>query len=131
MKRLRQYRTLKCVCEKYNIDPQKLQTMVTKGSIKAILCNDTLAVSEDDVRAYIADRDINRSQFAHLKGPITLSEAAQKYRFNTGSLWRWIGKGEIQILEQDGYRVFVNEADVAYARALADMKGLRSGQSLF
>ncbi len=129
---MKTYMTFTKAVEQYNIESKKLQELVDQGEIRAALLEDELIVLIDDVRAYVAERDVTRDQFKHLENqPIILSEAARKYRFNTGSLWRWIGKDQIRILKRDGYRVFLNEADVAYARALADAKKLRSGQSLF
>ena len=133
---MKTYLTLKDAVAEYNIKPEKLQDLIDQGDVKTALLdgNDSqLIVSKDDIKAYVAERDITREQFEHLDGvEIGVNEAAIKYRFSSGTLSRWVQEGKIRLIRQEGnYKKLINEADVAYARALADAKGLRPGRSLF
>jgi len=133
---MKTYLTLKDAVAEYNIKPEKLQDLIDQGDVKTALLdgNDSqLIVSKDDIKAYVAERDITREQFEHLDGvEIGVNEAAIKYRFSSGTLSRWVQEGKIRLIRQEGnYKKLINEADVAYARALADAKGLCPGRSLF
>ena len=126
------YKTLKDAAEKYNVEPEKLQELTDQGNVHTVLFEDELLVSEDDVRTYVAQRDVRREQFKHLEGvEIGLNQAAIKYGFSTVVLSDWMKRGQVRFIRKQGNRKIINEADVAYARALADIKGLRSGRPLF
>ena len=126
------YKTLKDAAEKYNVEPEKLQELIGQGDVHTVLFEDELLVSEDDVRTYVAKRDVSREQFKHLEGvEIGLNQAAIKYGFSTVVLSDWMKRGQVRFIRQQGNRKIISEADVAYARALADIKGLRSGRPLF
>jgi hypothetical protein len=126
------YKTLKDAAEKYNVEPEKLQELTDQGNVHTVLFEDELLVSEDDVRTYVAQRDVSREQFKHLEGvEIGLNQAAIKYGFSTVVLSDWMKRGQVRFIRQQANRKIINEADVAYARALADIKGLRSGRPLF
>jgi hypothetical protein len=89
-------------------------------------------VARDEVAALAADRFIRREDFKHLVGvKISLTDASWKYHFQVGQLSKWIRQGHISVLERTSTVVYVNEADIAYARALADLKGTKRGSSLF
>ena len=126
------YKTLQDAAEKYNIEPERLQELVDQGEVRSGMLNDELIVLEDDVRTYVAERDVTREQFKHLEGvEIGINQAAIKYRFTGVTISDWVKRGEIRLIRQRGNRKLINEADVAYARALADIKGMRSGRPLF
>jgi len=126
------YKTLQDAAEKYNIEPERLQELVDQGEVRSGMLNDELIVLEDDVRTYVAERDVTREQFKHLEGvEIGINQAAIKYRFTGVTIADWVKRGKIRLIRQRGNRKLINEADVAYARALADIKGLRSGRPLF
>lgn len=62
--------------------------------------------------------------------PIRVSEAAEKYRFDSKSIHNWILSGWVTVLEREPVRK-VNEGDVAGARALADLVGHVAGRAVF
>jgi transposase len=80
-------------------------------------------------------RQIRRSQFAHLEDQeISVTDAAKKYGLSRRSIERWVARGYVRGLGiAPGYkrRKMVNEADVAYARALVEIKDPAQGQALF
>ena len=126
------YKTLQDAAEKYNIEPERLQELVDQGEVRSGMLGDELIVLEDDVRTYVAERDVTREQFKHLEGvEIGVNQAAIKYRFTGVTISDWVKRGKIRLIRQQGNRKLINEADVAYARALADIKGMRSGRPLF
>ena len=54
-------------------------------------------------------------QFVHLKGEqISISDAARKYDVPLTTLSGWAKKRNLITRTSDGYRVFLNEQDVAY-----------------
>ncbi len=126
------YKTLQDAAEKYNVEPERLQELVDQGEVRSGMLGDELIVLEDDVRTYVAERDVTREQFKHLEGvEIGVNQAAVKYRFTGVTISDWVKRGKIRLIRQQGNRKLINEADVAYARALADIKGMRSGRPLF
>jgi len=126
------YKTLQDAAEKYNIEPERLRELVDQGDVRSGMLGDELIVLEDDVRTYVAERDVTREQFKHLEGvEIGVNQAAIKYRFTGVTISDWVKRGKIRLIRQQGNRKLINEADVAYARALADIKGMRSGRPLF
>jgi hypothetical protein len=78
-------------------------------------------------------RSLDRSQWEHLRGrPITASDAERHYGLSRNYYARWGREGYIRKLGEDGWRVWLDEADVAYATTLAEVSGgLRQGRALF
>lgn len=62
--------------------------------------------------------------------PILVSEAAEKYGFHRHSIYNWIEGGWVNVLQPEP-RVRVNEGDIAFARALADLVGHVPGRAVF
>ncbi|MFB0537548.1 MAG: hypothetical protein ACETWR_21495 [Anaerolineae bacterium] len=126
------YKTLQDAAEQYNVEPEKLRELIDQGDLRAGMLGDELIVLEADVLTYVADRDVSREQFKHLDGvEIGINQAAIKYGFSTVVISDWVKRGKVRFIRKQGNRKLINEADVAYARALADIKGLRSGRPLF
>ena len=82
-----------------------------------------LAVAEvqqppaDDINARL--RQIRREDFAHLEGvEIGLSDAARKFNVPYQVIQRWLQRGYIRVLRQEGRRKFLNESDVAFCVAI-------------
>mgnify|MGYP002397208544 CR=1 FL=1 len=62
---------------------------------------------------------------------ILATEAAEKYGFSTTSIYRWNEAGWVSIARIDeGNRLF-NEGDIAFAKALVDLTGHKSGKAAF
>lgn len=90
-----------------------------------------LLVLEEEARE-VAKR-LDRRQWEHLAGrPITASDAERHYGLSKNYYARWAREGYIRKLGEDGWRIWIDEADVAYATALAEISGgLRQGRALF
>jgi hypothetical protein len=79
-----------------------------------------------DVADRLTSARIQRKGYGIL-GP----DAAEKYGFDVGSLYRWQREGWVKLLiERQRSRVF-DEGDIAFARALADEIGHVQGKSVF
>lgn len=58
--------------------------------------------------------DIIKQLYPNLIGqPITISQASAKYGIHRQTIWQWVKSGYITIITP-GYRMTVDEADVAY-----------------
>jgi hypothetical protein len=64
---------------------------------------------------------------------ITIDEAISKYGFPNATIYRWHKAGWVHavgVAEKYNAALF-NEGDIAFARALADLRGQASGKSVF
>jgi predicted site-specific integrase-resolvase len=114
----------------------KLRALIEKGKIKALALPDgELYVSEQAVTtmASVPKEELPEyKKHAHLKGQaISINEAARKYEINPPTLWKWVQAGHIATLSNDGYRLFIDEADVAYCAEVYHQKGGGRGRRLF
>lgn len=124
--------------EKYKIPEPEIRSLIRDGQLAYYVLDDqgqTELIAQDDIATLAADRLVRRDQFRRLEGvPIGVSEAAIKYRFHVGTLSQWISDGHIREIGPDPthkQRRLINEADVAYAAALRDVKGIRPGRSFW
>lgn len=90
-----------------------------------------LLVLEEEAKE-VAQR-LDRRQWEHLRDrPITASDAERHYGLSKNYYARWAREGYVRKLGEDGWRVWLDEADIAYATALAEVSGgLRQGRALF
>ena len=119
----------------YGLDETEINRLIADGELDTHLVEldgkDLTVIADSDIRNIAAER-IDRAQFAHLEGiEINSSDAAKKYSFYPTSLLRWAALDYIKVLRRQGKTIYLNEADVAFARKRADVKELKSGQSLF
>jgi hypothetical protein len=63
--------------------------------------------------------------------PIPAHEAAHKYSFTPQAIYNWHKNGWVEKLGGDRRNRLFNEGDIAFARALADLRGLITGKSVF
>ncbi len=136
--------------ERLGLSVSDLRIRIETGTITAgMLPTGEIVVSESELagqKTAPLDEDINaqlraikREDFAHLMGQaITVSEAAKKYSRKYGAkiirrtVSDWTERGYIKILKS-GYRMELNEADVAYCAAVHVARkeiGIRAGTPL-
>ena len=123
----------------YKIPEPELRDLVEQGRLELYEMDDengrVWLVAKDAVARIAATKFIRRENFRHLEDvPIGMSEAALKYSFHVGTISQWVKDGRIREIGPDpGHkqRRLINEADVAYAAALRDLKGIRPGRSLW
>ena len=92
-------------------------------------------MADEDV-AVIAERDALWAQVRQLDGnSIGIEEACRKYSVSKASIYRWIDLGYVRVLDDQrgggrGHKRLVNEADVAYAALVAEVRGRKKGKRI-
>ena len=110
------------------LNPIRLQDLIRVGTLKAARIKGETVVDEekvDEIATKPKKEDLEEyKQFAHLKGePISISDAARKYDVRHTNFSRWIKLGYIKRLDQDGYRVYADEQEVAYCASVYSRRG--------
>lgn len=136
MAELPTYITLEEAARRYRIDPQVLAGMVESGKVRAVKVNrGIIAVAEGDVKL-ISRREELWERVRYLDGiPIGLEEACTKYQLSSPSLYRWISRGYVRVLQDQrrggrGHKRTLNEADVAYIALVAKERGKVRGKRI-
>ncbi|MBN1581377.1 MAG: hypothetical protein JXA89_11810 [Anaerolineae bacterium] len=131
------YIPLPLAVQKYHLDADRVQAAIENGEIEIAHVEgsaDPLLLDES-LREWLAARRVDRAKFTSLEGQkISVNDAAEKYGFHYSTIMHWIEMGKIKSFGlAPGYkrRLLVNEADIAYARALADLKQPIAGQGVF
>ena len=130
------YTTMDKAIEIYHLDPAQVQQAIENGDIETahLADDDTPLLLDESLRKWIASQ-ISRARFDHLKGNwISIYEATKRYQVSHHAITNWIKRGyvkETQSPDTSRRTRLINEADVAYARALADLKRPIAGQSVF
>ena len=118
---------------RFEVDPLVLEKLAKDGVIGSkVSAEGNLLVLEDEVKE-VAHK-LDRRQWEHLRGrAITASDAERHYGLSKNYYARWAREGYVhKVREDDGWRVWLDEADVAYATALAEVSGgLKQGRALF
>ena len=101
------------------LNPVRLQDLIRVGTLKAARIKGETVVDEekvDEIATQPKKEDLKEyKQFVHLKGEqISISDAARKYDVPLTTLSGWAKKRNLITRTSDGYRVFLNEQDVAY-----------------
>ncbi len=122
----------------YKVSETEIDQLIEQHRLDTALVIDTeghecLVVYDDDLAAYVADRDITPEKFAHLRGNLLgLTEAGLKYGVATGVISGWVQQGKLDI---KGYaernKKLIDEADIAFLVALGRAKGMRPGKKPF
>jgi hypothetical protein len=120
----------------YPLTEGELNKLIDDGQVNAVLVENngdqTLAIYDDDLAAYVADRDITPEKFDELRGNLLgMNEAALKYRVALVTISRWVKQGLLEVKGQDGLKKLIDEADVAYLAAMGRAKKMRPGKKPF
>lgn len=121
---------------KYKITAAKLEELINSGQLDVVRLvdngNSQTVIYDDDLAAYIAERDITPEKFAHLRDNLMgIGEAAREYNINQGNISRWIKQGNLEVKGHDKNRKLVSEADIAYLVELGRAKRIRPGKKVF
>ncbi len=73
---------------------------------------------------------IRSTQFPVSGKPIPISEAVKKYGFGTNSIYKWVAKGWVKIIEQEPI-ILVDEGDMVLAQNLSSLVGKLHGRAIF
>ena len=114
--------------QQLGLSKARLRALAQTGRIKAaILPDGEIGVSEAAVIAMTPTPKENLPEYkkhAHLKGTaIWVSEASRKYDIPQPTIFNWTKAGYIARLGEDGYKVFIDEADVAYCAEIYHQRG--------
>jgi predicted site-specific integrase-resolvase len=128
--------TLSDAAQKFGMAEASLRALVEKGKIRAgKLPSGEVIVSEQDAQAQKPIRKEELPEYIkylHLRGTeISINEASRKYDINHQTLLKWVQAGYIKSINNDGYRLFVDEADVAYCHEVYRQRGGGRGRWLF
>jgi hypothetical protein len=123
------------------ISEKTLRSLVEAGKIRAaILATGQIIVSEQNAAQVVTYEQINeqlrairREDFNRLSGrAITISESVKKYDVPNRTLYGWIERNQVAVIEH-GHGMKLDEADVAYCAAVYSIRkttGSLSGASL-
>jgi predicted site-specific integrase-resolvase len=131
------YLPLAEAAEKFGLSKKVLTQMIQAGKIEAVqLPSGELLVAAENGNGHEPQtkEDIISVKFAHLrKQSITVTEAAEKYELPRSNILTWKLRGYISVLKE-GYRLELDEADVAYCAYIYDRRqksGTVSGSRIF
>lgn len=121
---------------RYPLTEIELNRLLDQGRVNTVnlLCEGKpqLIFYDDDLAAYVAERDITPTKFDHLRGNLLgIGEAAREYRINSNTISRWASQGKLEIKGEELNKKLVDEADVAYLAALGRAKKMRPGKKVF
>ncbi len=133
---MKTYITRSQALRRYPITEVELDRLLNDGKIEAVnvIDNDQaqLVIYDDDLAAYVAERDISPEKFDHLRGHlIGIGEAAREHKLSQVTISRWVQQGQLKVKSQEGQKKLVDEADVAYLAALGRAKKMRPGKKVF
>lgn len=121
---------------RYPLTETELDRLLAQGRVNTVnlVCHDgpQLIFYDDDLAAYVAERDITPAKFDHLRGHLLgIGEAAREYKINSNTISRWAAQGKLGIKGEELNKKLVDEADVAYLAALGRAKKMRPGKKVF
>jgi len=122
---------LQDAARQYALSDALLERLAKDGAIRSGILEDELHLAIEDVEP-IAGR-LSRENFRKLEGtPIELARAVEQYGIPFRSLLTWARRGYIRTIKSPRRRpVLLNEADVAYTKTLAEIRGVTKGKALF
>jgi hypothetical protein len=113
------------------VDEGVLRKLIKDGVVPSKATPDSSGPSVDRYELADVVQKLDRSQWQHLEGRgISINAAGRTYDLDPTSLRNWALAGHIRILGRDDYRVYLDEADVRFAAALASIAG-KQGRPLF
>jgi transposase-like protein len=123
---------------KYGLDEDNLRSLIQAGKIRAGVIMGEVVVSEEEVRSEAIEVKGLRKEdlpeykkHAHLKGQIIwIREAERQYGIPADTLSEWYRKGYIRKLGNEGKKILLDEADVAYCSEIYKKSG-KQGRILF
>ena len=118
----------------FGLSEKRLHELVQAGKIKgAILPGGEIGVSKDAAEINAINeklRAIKRKQFDRLRNvPITITDASNKYSIQRDTILLWVNKQRYIKILKTGYRMEIDEADVAYCAAIYELRRSFIGQS--
>ncbi len=117
--------------EKFGVSEFELRAQIEAGTILAgILPNGEIVVSMSNGNKSPIESSVPKEQLpeyekhSHLRGVgIGISDAARMYALNRTTVIKWVQAGYIRNLGQDGQKVLIDQADVAYCAEIYHQRG--------
>jgi hypothetical protein len=131
------YLTRTQALENYKITEKELDNLIETGQVNAILVETngdrTLAIYDDDLAAYVAERDITPEKFDHLRNNfLGIGEAGLKYGVAPTVISGWIKQGKLEVKGSgERNKKLLDEAEVAFLVELGRAKKMRPGKKPF
>ncbi len=121
---------------RYPLTETELDRLLDQGRVNTVnlLCEGKpqLILYDDDLAAYVAERDITPAKFDHLRGNLLgMNEAGLKYGVTSATISRWVAQGKLEVKGEELNKKLVDEADIAYLSALGRAKKMRPGKKVF
>ena len=128
------YVTIDQAVKQYDLTKDELDKLIRSKKIRTDLLDDEFTILRQiDVARASAEKYVHRESFKHLENvPIAMSDASLKYQIKLVTIQNWRRNGIIRELGGDpGHkqRLLVNEADVAYIKAVSEITGITMGRS--
>lgn len=119
------------VSSETGIHPRILHALVCDGVLPGFLAaKECDGVCDIAVAREVAQR-LNAARAAVEGHAITATDAAEKYGFSADTIYNWHNAGWVTKLYGGRRNRLFNEGDIAFARALADLRGQAVGKSVF
>lgn len=122
----------------YKISETEIDRLIEQHLVNTVLVvdpdgNETVAVYDDDLAAYVADRDITPDDFHRYKGvETTISEASLRFQIDPNVLYSWIRQGRLNVIREEPRRKkIIDMAEVAYLATVGKAKKMRPGKKPF
>ena len=130
-----QYIPLAEALRRFRISEEALKEAISSGRIRTATIGEEVAVAEQDVKELAEGQEVvvvRREDFEHLRGnKLGISEAARKYGLQQRTVSNWVRRGIIRKVGQQGQKVLIDEADIAYAARVYKLKGGSQGKRIF
>jgi hypothetical protein len=118
------------VASKTGLHPDILRMLVRDGILPGYSTPHEEACDIDQAQA-IADQ-LNAARAPVEGQKITAASAAEKYKFAKSSIHVWHRNDWVEVINTGSrHTKFFDEGDIAFARALADLRGQAAGKSVF
>jgi len=129
----RLYLTKSEALKRHPLTEDELETLINEEPVTCAIVkandHEFNVIYDDDLAAYVADRDITPEKFKHLRGNLmNMNQASLNYGVSSSTIHRWVQRGLLKLREDTGNEKLVDEADVAYMAALAKAKKMRKGK---
>jgi hypothetical protein len=124
-------RPLAQVASVTGIHPRILYALVYDGVLSGFTAASDYDGVCDSAAAHEVAQRLNGARAAVEGHAITANDAAEKYGFSADTIYNWHNAGWVTKLHGGRRNRLFNEGDIAFARALADLRGQAAGKSIF
>jgi hypothetical protein len=128
-----EYKPFAQVASETGIHPDILRMLVRDGLLDgAVGSSSSQAGTCDIAKAREIAEHLNAARAGVEGQGIGGRDAAGKYGFSHDTIYNWYKGGWVKVVGTGSYNAkLFNEGDIAFARALADLRGQAAGKSVF